>query len=85
MSSRVTLASSQSAFDDFDDANTKKGVMMKDGDGKKGLEGKTQWVDNTFTDEGKKKKKKKKNEEKEDPKWRKWLGVPSKKLSLIHI
>jgi len=80
VSSRVTLASSQrSAFDDFDDANTyKKGMMMKGGDGKKGLEGKTQWVDNTFTDEGKKKKKKK-NEEKEDPKWRKWLGVPSKK------
>ena len=42
-------------------------MMMKDGDGKKGLEGKTQWVDNTFTDEGKKKKKKK-NEEKEGPK-----------------
>ena len=74
VSSRVT-ASSQSAFDDFD-ANTKKGMMMKGGDGKKGLEGKTR-VDNTFTDEGKKKKKKK--EEKEDPKWRKWLGVPSKK------
>ena len=70
-------ASAQSAFDDFDDANTKKGMMMKGGDGKKGLEGKTR-VDNTFTDEGKKKKKKK-NEEKEDPKWRKWLGVPSKK------
>jgi len=77
VSSRVT-PSSQSAFDDFD-ANTKKGMMMKGGDGKKGLEGKTQWVDNTFTDEGKKKKKKKNEEEKEDPKWRKWLGVPSKK------
>ena len=75
VSSRVT-PSSQSAFDDFD-ANTKKGMMMKGGDGKKGLEGKTR-VDNTFTDEGKKKKKKK-NEEEEDPKWRKWLGVPSKK------
>ena len=71
-------ASSQSAFDDFDDANTKKGMMMKGGDGKKGLEGKTR-VDNTFTDEGKKKKKKKNEEEEEDPKWRKWLGVPSKK------
>ena len=77
VSSRVT-PSSQSAFDDFD-ANTKKGMMMKGGDGKKGLEGKTQWVDNTFTDEGKKKKKKKNEEEEEDPKWRKWLGVPSKK------
>jgi len=76
VSSRVT-PSSQSAFDDFD-ANTKKGMMMKGGDGKKGLEGKTR-VDNTFTDEGKKKKKKKNEEEKEDPKWRKWLGVPSKK------
>ena len=75
VSSRVT-PSSQSAFDDFD-ANTKKGMMMK-GDGKKGLEGKTR-VDNTFTDEGKKKKKKKNEEEEEDPKWRKWLGVPSKK------
>ena len=76
VSSRVT-PSSQSAFDDFD-ANTKKGMMMKGGDGKKGLEGKTR-VDNTFTDEGKKKKKKKNEEEEEDPKWRKWLGVPSKK------
>ena len=75
VSSVTASIKSRSAFDDFD-ANTKKGMMMK-GDGKKGLEGKTQWVDNTFTDEGKKKKKK--NEEKEDPKWRKWLGVPSKK------
>ena len=67
--------SSQSAFDDFD-ANTKG--MMKGDDGKKGLEGKTLCRgDDTFTDEGKKKKKK--NEEEEDPKWRKWLGVPSKK------
>ena len=71
-----SVTASSRAFDD--DANT-KGMMMKGDDGKKGLEGKTLCRgDDTFTDEGKKKKKK--NEEKEeDPKWRKWLGVPSKK------
>ena len=80
VSSVTASIKSRSAFDDFD-ANTKKGMMMK---GEKGLEGKTLLCrgDDTFTDEGKKKKKKKKNEEEEeeeDPKWRKWLGVPSKK------
>ena len=60
-------SSSQSAFDD---ANNNKGMMMKPfTDGRKGLEGKTRRGN---TDEGKKDKE-------EDPKWRKWLGVPSKK------
>ena len=59
-------SSSQSAFDD---ANNNKGLMMKPfTDGRKGLEGKTRRGN---TDEGKKDKE-------EDPKWRKWLGVPSK-------
>ena len=58
-------SSSQSAFDD---ANNNKGMMKPFTDGKKGLEGKTRRGD---TDEGKKVKE-------EDPKWRKWLGVPSK-------
>ena len=79
VSSVTASIKSRSAFDDFD-ANTKKGMMMK---GEKGLEGKTLLCrgDDTFTDEGKKKKKKKneEGEEEEDPKWRKWLGVPSKK------
>ena len=76
VSSVTASIKSRSAFDDFD-ANTKKGMMMK---GEKGLEGKTllRRGDDTFTDEGKKKKKKNEEEE-EDPKWRKWLGVPSKK------